>query len=150
MDIYDRLNRLAKSIAGKHADDLERLFGEGKTRLEEALDEWEKKLNISWEEPNYRHQSEQSSDSYQKGSPAGQEPYNARQRQYLEDLTTFGLTPPVSLSAIKKARNQELKKYHADRFNNDQKKKKIAEEIMLIYNEAFERLEKYHEDNQLG
>jgi DnaJ-domain-containing protein 1 len=63
--------------------------------------------------------------------------------QILEDLSNFHLPPPSSLSEVKKARNQEIKKYHPDRYMDDPERVETAKEIMQIYNASYERLKKF-------
>jgi len=63
--------------------------------------------------------------------------------QILEDLSNFKLTPPSSLAEIKRARNQEIKKYHPDRFMDDPERIETAKEILQIYNASYERLKKF-------
>jgi hypothetical protein len=65
-------------------------------------------------------------------------------QQFIEDLAVFNLSPPSSLSEVKRVRNQEMKKYHADRFFNDPERYQTSQEIMQIYNTAYERLKAYY------
>jgi hypothetical protein len=65
-------------------------------------------------------------------------------QQVVEDLKVFDLTPPSSLEEVKKRRNEEIKKYHSDRFVNDPERYKTSTEIMQIYNVAYERLREYY------
>jgi len=64
-------------------------------------------------------------------------------QQVVEDLKVFDLTPPSSLAEVKKRRNEEIKKYHSDRFISDPERFKTSTEIMQIYNAAYERLKEY-------
>ncbi|MBA4367816.1 MAG: hypothetical protein C0403_09280 [Desulfobacterium sp.] len=66
--------------------------------------------------------------------------------QILEDLSNFKLAPPSSLSEVRKARNQESKKYHPDRFMDDTERQETAKEIMQIYNESYSRLKKFFQN----
>lgn len=61
-----------------------------------------------------------------------------------EDLAVFGLAPPASLEAVRKARNREIKKYHSDRFLNDPERFEISKQIMQILNAAYGRLEAHY------
>ena len=61
-----------------------------------------------------------------------------------EDLAVFGLKPPSAMREIQQARNRELKQYHSDLHMDDPEKFKAANEIMQIYNAAYERLKKYY------
>ncbi|WP_373500694.1 DnaJ family molecular chaperone [Desulfococcus sp.] len=62
-----------------------------------------------------------------------------------EDLAVFGLVPPASLEAVRKARNREVKKYHSDRFIDDPERFKTSKEIMQILNAAYDRLEAHYQ-----
>jgi hypothetical protein len=66
-------------------------------------------------------------------------------QQVIEDLAVFNLRPPSSMEEIKRVRNQEMKKYHADRFYNDPERYQTSQEIMQIYNTAYERLKNYYD-----
>ena len=66
-------------------------------------------------------------------------------QQVLEDLAVFNLTPPSSMTEVRKARNREIKKYHSDKFMSDQKKFETSKEIMQIVNAAYDRLKIYYE-----
>lgn len=70
--------------------------------------------------------------------------YQKVPQQVVEDLKVFDLAPPSSLEEVKKRRNQEIKKYHSDRFINDPERFKTSTEIMQIYNAAYERLKEYY------
>ncbi len=65
--------------------------------------------------------------------------------QVVDDLAVFGLTPPSSMEAVKRARNREIKKYHSDKFMQDQVKLETSKQIMQILNNAYDRLKKYYE-----
>lgn len=67
-------------------------------------------------------------------------------QQLIDDLAVFGLTPPSSFDEVKKARNQEMRKYHPDKFNSHNDKNEAANEIAQIYNDAFSRLKEYYGD----
>lgn len=64
--------------------------------------------------------------------------------QVIEDLAVFNLSPPASLEMVRRARNQEIKKYHSDHFLNDPEKYQVSKEIMQIYNAAYERLKTFY------
>lgn len=64
--------------------------------------------------------------------------------QVEEDLHVFGLKSGVPWAEVKKTYRRESKKYHADLHHNDEEKKKVAHEIMLIFNSAYDRLEKHY------
>lgn len=62
-----------------------------------------------------------------------------------EDLAVFGLVPPASLEAVRKARNREVKKYHSDRFLGDPERFETSKQIMQILNAAYDRLEVHYQ-----
>jgi len=72
-------------------------------------------------------------------------PYPGVPQQVIDDLAVFGLTPPSSLADVRAARNQEIKKYHSDKFVNEPDRFETSKEIMQIYNAAFDRLRAYYE-----
>lgn len=65
-------------------------------------------------------------------------------RRFIADLSLFGLRPPASLEAVRRARNREIKRCHCDRFVNDPQKYAAAKEVMQIYNAAYDRLTAYY------
>lgn len=64
-------------------------------------------------------------------------------KQIVEDLANFNLKPPSTLAEVKKARNQEILKFHPDRFMSDPARRETANEILQIYNASYERLKKF-------
>ena len=82
-----------------------------------------------------------SSSDFNSAGTSGQ--YQNVPQQVVEDLKVFDLTPPSSLAEVKKRRNEEIKKYHSDRFISDPERFKTSTEIMQIYNAAYERLKEY-------
>lgn len=69
------------------------------------------------------------------------------EQQLVDDLALFGLKLPSSFKEVKSARNREMLKYHPDKFASDTEKLKVANDIALIYNAAFDRLEKHFDYN---
>ncbi|MBN1602155.1 MAG: hypothetical protein JW915_11130 [Chitinispirillaceae bacterium] len=69
---------------------------------------------------------------------------SSENQQLIDDLAYFGLKPPSNLSEVKTARNREMLKYHPDKFASDPEKLQYANEIALVYNAAYERLEAYY------
>lgn len=86
-----------------------------------------------------------SDNSSSKESSASTSNSSGFPQQVIDDLAVFGLTPPASFDDVKKARNQEMRKYHPDKFNSEEDKGEAANEIAQIYNEAFSRLKDYYE-----
>ncbi|MBL7176590.1 MAG: hypothetical protein ISS66_12265 [Desulfobacteraceae bacterium] len=81
-------------------------------------------------------------------SAGGSKQFQSVPQQVVEDLKVFDLTPPSSLAEVKKRRNDEIKKYHSDRFISDPERFKTSTEIMQIYNAAYERLKEYFKINK--
>jgi len=134
MDINQRLFRLLKAIAEDKVATISRFIEQGDTFLDEKLDAWEKAYGLGNEPPPQNHTRTQA-DTGATSHKASQ--YTS---QFVEDLKVFGLTPPSSFEAVKQARNQELKKFHPDKYQNDPQKMEIAKRIVQIYNSAYERL----------
>ncbi len=128
MGIARRLINIASAIKG---DWKEKALNKGHTRLDSELDDWEETLRAGKEK--------QGSAGY--GAGAGEKKPVS---QIEEDLHIFGLRSGVKWAEVKKAYRRESKKYHADLHHNDEEKKKVAHEIMLIYNSAYDRLEKHY------
>ncbi len=137
MGISRRLANIASAIGGDWKEKAEELLNKGQSRLESELDDWEKKLGIGKEN--------QGSAGYRQrpgaGAGAGAEKKYTMTR-HEEDLQVFGLKSGAKWAEVKKAYRSESKKYHVDLHQNDDEKKKVAHEIMLIFNSAYDRLEK--------
>ncbi|MGK0288820.1 MAG: hypothetical protein ACI86H_000241 [bacterium] len=142
-DISRRLKRIADSIAGKQLEELEKLFNSGMSQIDERLAEWEKKLGIL-EDKRKSSSSKQksSSSSDQSNQKNSQHTYSTSDTQLKEDLANFGLYIGATWPEIKKARNREMKKFHADLYANNPEKLETAQKIMQIYNASYERLKK--------
>lgn len=135
--ILERLYRIARAYAPNARD---------------ALEKWltEKEADIrSRKGGDYsRSGSERPKPEFEERQAADEPPANpfpGVPPQVVADLSIFGLAPPSSLAAVKKARNQEIKKYHSDRFMNDPDRLDTSKQIMQIYNAAYDRLEAYYE-----
>ena len=136
MDVGDRLFRLLKANIEDKLDYITQIIDHGSGFLDEKLSEWEKIHGLdddSFKSDNSRDQS--YSDTRNDSSTGSRQP-----DQFVEDLSLFGLKPPSSLGEVKRARNQEIKKYHPDKYLNDPEKLDVAKQIMQIYNGAYERL----------
>lgn len=132
MAVADRIYRLLKSYGQGGLEALEAKLAQGKGTFNHKLDELEKE----WEDPQFRQQQ-----SYQP-PPRPSQPPSQWPQELVDDLAVFGLRPPATLAEVKKIRNQEIRKYHPDRFANDPEREMTAKEILQIYNGAYERLEK--------
>jgi hypothetical protein len=140
MSVSKRLYNVFKSLTEDQIDTFTEYFNQGNQYFEDLLSDWEKKHYSDFKTSSKdNHQEQAHSKSYSKS-----ESKSAYPKQVIDDLSLFELTPPASLQAVKKARNREIKKYHPDHFNNDKSKQETAKQIMQIYNNAFERLEKYY------
>ena len=124
-NLFGRLFNIARA-------NVQQAFGNLLDRAEDRLDDWEER--VFGEESDEEARTEQS-----RPHPSGYP------RQVVEDLGLFDLTPPSSLSEVKRARNREMKKFHSDRFVNDPAKFQTSKEIMQIYNAAFDRLRRFYE-----
>jgi hypothetical protein len=153
MDISSRILRLLQSVAAEQVEQFSEIIENGASYLDDVLKEWEKKHGLdqstyeqeesSWQS-NRQSQQQSSyrkyqSQSEQAGSADSQTGFS---NQVAEDLHLFGLTPPVSLDTVKKARNREIKKFHPDKFLNEPEKIETAKRILQIYNAAYDRLER--------
>jgi len=125
MGIARRLINIASAIKG---DWKEKTLN--KSRLDPEFD---------WDEMPGAGKEKQGSAGYGSGTE-GKIPLT----QVEEDLHIFGLKSGAKWAEVKKAYRRESKKYHSDLHHNDEEKKKVAHEIMLIYNSAYDRLEKHY------
>ena len=131
MAVADRIYRMLKSYGQGGLEALEAKLAQGKGDLSSRLDT----LEQEWEEPRTRQQG--FTPPPQTPSPASPWP-----KELIDDLAVFGLRPPATLAVVKRIRNQEIRKYHPDRFAGDLERETTAKEIPQIYNGAYERLEK--------
>ena len=91
----------------------------------------------------YEHYSEQNNNSYQDNDDlsfdSAQTQKNDIEKEYYGNLEIpYG----SGFEDIKKAYRKLLKKYHPDKFQNDEKKLKIAQEVVKKLNTAYEYFEK--------
>lgn len=82
--------------------------------------------------------------AHHKGTEYQAPPESSMPPQLVEDLANFGLIPPSSLEAVRRARNREVKKYHPDFYSGDSEKSETAKQILQILNASFDRLEAYY------
>jgi DnaJ-domain-containing protein 1 len=141
MNISARLIRLLKTVANDKMDQFVRIFEQEGSNLDEILEEWEKEHGLNNDSFNPKNGFDHTdSQSYrEKTNPTKPSAYP---QQVVEDLHLFGLKPPISFEQVKKARNQEIKKFHPDKFLSDPEKMETAKQIVQIYNAAYDRLEK--------
>lgn len=135
MDISQRLFRLMRTIAEDKFETIGRFIEEGNDFLDERLKTWESEFDFRDEEPatDYWQQKQHTE------SESNESQYN---HQLVEDLQLFGLNPPSSLEEVRQIRNQEMKKFHPDRYLNQPEKMETAKKIVQIYNAAYDRLKK--------
>jgi hypothetical protein len=69
--------------------------------------------------------------------------HNNPDPQVIDDLKIFNLHQDATFDDVKKARLQEIKKYHSDKFMDNPEKQVLSKKIMQIYNTAYERLKIY-------
>ncbi len=142
-DILDKLYTVAKSYMGRKdqtSEDRERIFEK------KYHDPQESSFRNTWQDNKFRSSS--APPGYDQNdytdSDTGKN-YPGGQSQLAEDHAVFGLKSPSSLKEVKHARNRELKKHHSDLHVDDAEKFKASNEIMRIYNAAYERLSKYYD-----
>lgn len=142
MDFDQRLTRLFKSLAGDQLDQFREM-------LDQRLSDWEHRLGLDDEGRERAQQAGGSSSSRGQSKGQRQQSAGAAKPQtnrsgfddaFLKDLAAFGLTPPTTLAALKKARKEELKKYHPDRFHQEPQKAEAAHRIVQILGDTYERL----------
>ncbi len=133
MDISQRLFRLMRTIAEDKFETIGRFIEDGNDFLDERLKTWETEFNFRDGEP--------AADTKQQKQQAHSDPRESKySRQLVEDLQLFGLIPPSSLEDVRQVRNQEMKKFHPDRYLNQPEKMETAKKIVQIYNAAYDRL----------
>lgn len=135
MDVSKRLYRVLRSLTEDRLAAVGKFIEQGDALLDEKLKAWEEQLGLN-EDQSFEGAYEKShtgESSRQKSSPP-------RSSQLIEDLKLFNLSPPSSLQEVKKARNREMKVFHPDKYLNDPEKMAIANQIVQIYNDAYERL----------
>jgi len=137
MDASSRLFRLLRAITEDKVASIENFIDQGSSRIDEKLKYWEKELGLDAEENVTPHEQED-----QPHDRRGQSRYPQYPQQFVDDLQLFNLTPPSSLTEVKKIRNEEMKKFHPDKYQNDAEKIETAKRIVQIYNAAYERLKK--------
>ncbi len=149
MSVGKRLYQLFQSVASDQIDAFEDLLSRGSRTLDEKLTEWEREYD-SADSGNFHQKKAEGTYSRSSSKPKNQStktystsPYP---QQVVENLQSFGLTPPSSQEEVKKTRNNEIKKYHPDHFNADPGKKETAKKILQIYNLAYDRLRKYYQN----
>ena len=135
MDLNQRITRLLKSLGQEQFDG----FYEA---LDQGLRAWEQRLGIEEPKAGQGQKAKQPNPEPPPNFNFGPRPPRASKYSdaMLRDLAAFGLTPPVTLEELKKARKLELKKYHPDRFAHDPEKMQSANRIVQILGETYERL----------
>jgi DnaJ-domain-containing protein 1 len=136
-DLFKRLARLARANLSSPTDWLDRWAERRGYRLDPGAEE----------EPSGSDAGRAADDrgASHPGSEGPRRAYAGVPQAVVDDLAVFGLTPPSSLEAVRKARNREIKKYHSDRFVNDAERYETSKQIMQIYNAAYDRLKTHFE-----
>lgn len=135
-NLIERLFNIARA-------NVQQAFGHILEKAEDRLDDWE--ARVFGEEAQDTGTRDRQSSGGASSNFYSQTEASGYPQQVVQDLATFDLKPPSSLSEVKKARNREMKKFHSDRFVNDPEKFQTSKQIMQIYNAAYERLRKYYE-----
>jgi len=137
MDVSQRVFRLIQTIAQDKLSAIDQILDYGNQfSFDEKLKEWEKKYGI--------HEDEFKEDHYNRSHSGNKEnkfgDFPGYSNQNIEDLKLFGLQPPSNFSELKKIRNQEMKKFHPDKYIQSPEKMDVAKQIVQLYNAAYERL----------
>jgi DnaJ-domain-containing protein 1 len=135
MDISQRLFRLMRTIAEDKFETIGRFIDEGSDFLDERLNAWESEFD-------FRDEETAANNRQQKQHTQSESVETKINHQLIEDLQLFGLNPPSSLEEVRQIRNQEMKKFHPDRYLNQPEKMETAKKIVQIYNAAYDRLKK--------
>ncbi|MDT8446056.1 MAG: J domain-containing protein [bacterium] len=138
MDLNQRLARLLASLASDQLDEFAQLFDQG-------LSAWERRLGIDPDQPGPEPKGPKKPNFERPqaetfGSKRPTKSASEYSDSFLKDLAAFGLTPPVTLEELKKARKEELKKYHPDRFARHPEKSAAAGRIVQILGDTYQRL----------
>ena len=134
MGILERLYKIARSNVLHHAESPEK---------DASNDEKQEQYFESAE--NYEYEEYEEEQAYSGFSGGGNVHYGAP-KQVVEDLAVFNLKPPSSIDEVRRARNREIKKYHSDKFMNDNEKLETSKQIMQIFNAAYDRLKEYYKN----
>jgi hypothetical protein len=121
---------------------IKRIFDVLKSNIEYQIKKRNPSVKYDEFTPNAKNESRNEDFSKKHTS----ENTTSTEQQLVDDLALFDLRPPSSLKEVKSARNREMLKYHPDKFTSDTEKLKVANDIALIYNAAFDRLEKHYEN----
>lgn len=152
MDIGNRIFRLLKAATNDKLSAIDEIIEQGSNLVDDFLSDWEKKHGLYEDSQKTQNQQSTSSGRSTQGDSTRHHYQETKSQEYksqsspypkqmVDDLQLFGLTPPVTLSELKKVRNQEIKKFHPDKFLNEPEKMETAKRILQIYNAAYERLE---------
>ena len=142
MDLGQRIFNILKTLAQDQVDSFDKALREGRDRIFEEVEKWEKQHGINPGEPYNPYQKKSAGRQQGPQAPPRQQSSSYPQ-DFIDDLAVFGLVPPSSMAEVKKKRNQEIKKYHPDRFNDQPEKIATAKEILQLINTAYGRLEKH-------
>ena len=113
-----------------------RFVEESNDLLDERLRNWEAEFEIN-------NDSAETGTHRQEQWTQHESPQPKYDDQFLGDLQLFGLTPPSSMEEVRQIRNQEMKKFHPDKYLNQPEKMETAKQIVQIYNAAYDRLKKH-------
>ncbi|GAA4841310.1 DnaJ domain-containing protein [Algivirga pacifica] len=138
------LDRLKDILIANINDQLEQ--NHVRDKFDKALEDLEKEFNIDFGQFKREHKqweydqetyTEYSSSSYQQQNRY-QDPLLKKEKEYYAALEVpYGSTFPE----VKKAYRKLMKVYHPDLYHNDAEKHKIAQEVSLKINEAYNYFE---------
>ncbi len=141
MSVSNRVYNLLRSLVDDQVESVDKWLNEGKTAIDEQLNSWENRFD---EKQKKRPNSDSNKWAGDNNKDRNASKKSIYPEQLVDDLKIFGLTPPSNLTDVKKARNREIKRYHPDKFSAQKEKLETAKEILQIYNEVYDRLEKYY------
>ena len=135
MDVSKRLYRVLRTLTEDRLSAVSNFIEQGDAILDEKLRAWEEKLGLN-ENGNFSTSGEHPH-ADQSTRPERESSHSS---QFVEDLKLFNLRPPSSMQEVKQARNREMKVFHPDKYLNEPEKMEVANQIVKIYNDAYDRL----------
>lgn len=137
--IVDRLKNILKANVSSQWEKLSE---------KDFMDDWKHYFDKEEDHSSFKdedfHSDSEEWDRYQqqkRQESAYQNNEQIKEKGYYADLE---LQPGADFPAIKKAYRRMVKLYHPDLFQHDSDKQKIAKEVTLKINEAYDYFEKKH------
>lgn len=138
--IVDRLFKVVRSYVNDYIEQKEDEYGFDNEEEKREFREWKRqqyeKYGETFEKYGRRSRSSGGSGSSKKEKSVSKE------EQYFKNLE---LKPTKDFMVIKKQYRKLMKKYHPDRYNNDEEMRKTAEKITSKLNEAYDYFKNKYE-----